>query len=112
MQMSYLHREVGERDKFDAYHNVIKQERDKLRNLSFITRALEYLSSINYNKPERDRISGCSDILDIRLRLNNEELLDFWCSNDPNLSSIYYIIDTHDSKKLDSADCTRNSNYY
>ncbi|ENX58813.1 MULTISPECIES: hypothetical protein [Acinetobacter] len=65
-EMSNLHRKVGERAKFDAQRSIIKEECEKLRNVGFISPALEYLASINYNRPDRDRISDCPDVLNIR----------------------------------------------
>ncbi|NDX19750.1 DUF2333 family protein [Acinetobacter baumannii] len=62
-QMSYLHRKVGERSKFDAQQDIILDELKKLRNVGFNSPALQYLASLNYNRPDRDKIADCPDML-------------------------------------------------
>lgn len=62
-KMSAMHRSVGDRGTFDSYQDTIREERDKLRKIGFTSRGLDYLSSVNYNQPERDNIAKCPDIL-------------------------------------------------
>lgn len=64
-QMVKLHRSVGNRHLFDEQQNIIRAERDKLRKVGFESLGLNNLCRVNYNRPDRDNIAHCGDILAI-----------------------------------------------